>query len=767
MDILAKVPQVFLLLIQPENNTGLLVWLLLLVATTIAIMKIRSRWVKPSVPHYQKKQHKKRGYKIGCVYAWISFASLIGLFAVIFVSTSFEANDVITHVASRYTDGETSTLTCAPFYQCDIFLINNKETTVLRSVNLSENELKKYSSATRGFPATLNFGNNEIGLFRQTIKEEKELVIYLSWSRLIDQILARFFPWAGFLSIILMVLYFGLIRKISKELVRTAEALGEGHIADQQPAPSQFVEISAIQNALFNSEPAESLTSVGQVTLGDLNLLTYSFEDLNNLRSELFEPLRSLAATSLRIIQPTQERPEADQVFDVICSREDMDPFGKFDPVIFTLSGKTGEMFLENTRQLFKKSNNFDQSIPRSLFFIALRKGEQLVGVLWGAFQEERVFSTDDIEAIKSFASQLTQGEQNKTARNITSEIEIQKLNAIIRSTPDPLILLDANFNLKYANKNASILFGTKLEKGVGSPIDALLDAPALVNLLRSTITNETNNEITLINGNTYSALSKSINVLNLHNARLWIFRDITSFKEQERLKTEFVNTVSHDLRGPLSLIRGYANMIEMVGTLNDQQVVYSQKINESIEDMSKLINSLLDLGRIDAGVSMQLELVSVKELLDKVCGPIQVLAIQKKILFEKEFIGNDVLAQLDPGLVQQAVTNLLENAIKYSNEGSKVELKVISGDGQLKLSVQDNGLGIAKVDQPHLFEKFYRGKKAEIKTRKGSGLGLAIVKSIIEHHHGTVWFDSKEGIGSTFYITLPIRQQTIDKNSF
>jgi two-component system sensor histidine kinase VicK len=163
----------------------------------------------------------------------------------------------------------------------------------------------------------------------------------------------------------------------------------------------------------------------------------------------------------------------------------------------------------------------------------------------------------------------------------------------------------------------------------------------------------------------------------------------------------------------------------------------------------------------------MQLELVSVKELLDKVCGPIQVLAIQKKIIFEKEFIGNDVLAQLDPGLVQQAVTNLLENAIKYSNEGSKVELKVSSGNGQLKLSVQDNGLGIAKLDQPHLFEKFYRSKKTEIKTRKGSGLGLAIVKSIIEHHHGAVWFDSKEGIGSIFFITLPIRQQNMDKNSF
>ena len=225
-------------------------------------------------------------------------------------------------------------------------------------------------------------------------------------------------------------------------------------------------------------------------------------------------------------------------------------------------------------------------------------------------------------------------------------------------------------------------------------------------------------------------------------------------------MKSEFVATVSHDLRSPLTLIRGYATMLDMVGDLNEQQQGYARKIVSGVENMSRLVNNLLDLGRIELGVGLQVENVTVLDMIERVTSALQLQATQKNIELLVE-LSKDMphAVEADQALLHQAVYNLTENAIKYTPDGGRVTLRTLSLPEALIFSVEDTGIGIAEDDLPRLFEKFYRGKQREARAQHGSGLGLAIVNSIAINHGGKVWVDSVIGKGSTFYLQIPLAQ--------
>jgi len=234
----------------------------------------------------------------------------------------------------------------------------------------------------------------------------------------------------------------------------------------------------------------------------------------------------------------------------------------------------------------------------------------------------------------------------------------------------------------------------------------------------------------------------------------------VTHFKELDALKSEFVATVSHDLRSPLTLIRGYATMLEMVGDLNDQQQGYVKKIISGVESMSRLVNNLLDLGRIDLGVGLEVEQVTVLDIIERVTGSLQLQAAQKNIVLSVE-LSKDMpnAVEADQALLHQAVYNLVENAIKYTPEGGRVVIHTPSQPGFLTFAIEDSGFGIAADDLPRLFEKFYRGRQREARSQPGSGLGLAIVHSIATNHGGRVWVDSQVGKGSVFHLQIPLSQ--------
>jgi signal transduction histidine kinase len=310
------------------------------------------------------------------------------------------------------------------------------------------------------------------------------------------------------------------------------------------------------------------------------------------------------------------------------------------------------------------------------------------------------------------------------------------------------------------ANPAARLLFGLGIDAEIGQPVERVIKQRELFELLRDPKTEKRSLEVVFTQGQVYLAAVSDVIAEGQKVGRVCLLRDVTRFKELDTLKTEFVSTVSHDLRTPLTLIRGYATMLEMVGPLNEQQTGYARKIIGGAENMSRLVNNLLDLGRIEAGVGLKPEMISASELATRVIDGLQVQANQKKIQLRWEHTQQpNLLVEADPALLQQALHNLVENAIKYSRNDGKVTVLVNSQKDRMIFEVSDNGIGISPMDQARLFEKFYHPPQQVGADQSGSGLGLAIVRSVAEKHGGQVWLESQLGKGSTFYLAIPLRQ--------
>jgi signal transduction histidine kinase len=202
--------------------------------------------------------------------------------------------------------------------------------------------------------------------------------------------------------------------------------------------------------------------------------------------------------------------------------------------------------------------------------------------------------------------------------------------------------------------------------------------------------------------------------------------------------------------------MRGYLTMIPMTGSIAPKQEEYLNKIMGGIEQMTALIDDLLDLGRIDAGVGIVREPTAIADLILEAVESMQPHAAQRKQKLLVEALADRTIVG-DRQLLKHAVSNLIDNAIKYTPAGGMIRVGVDEHDGQLVVRVSDNGIGIAPADQVRLFEKFYRVKRRDTLDIRGTGLGLAIVKSIAGWHHGRVWVESQMGQGSTFYLALPI----------
>jgi signal transduction histidine kinase len=198
-----------------------------------------------------------------------------------------------------------------------------------------------------------------------------------------------------------------------------------------------------------------------------------------------------------------------------------------------------------------------------------------------------------------------------------------------------------------------------------------------------------------------------------------------------------------------------------MVGELNEQQQSYVRKIITGVENMSRLVNNLLDLGRIELGVGLQVETIPIRDTVEHVISTLQLQATQKQIQLTLEVAQSlPLFMEADQALLHQAIYNLVENALKYTPEGGRVTVRLRPEGESVVFEIQDTGIGIAPSDLPRLFEKFYRARQREARAQHGSGLGLAIVRSIAEQHGGKVWVESELGKGSTFYLQIPLKQK-------
>ena len=481
--------------------------------------------------------------------------------------------------------------------------------------------------------------------------------------------------------------------------------------------------------------------------------------DLSQAVRPVLEASLSLGAASVRIVLTPGALPVLDAEenrLSVYADGHAAQLYADLDEQILTVCRQQERIVLSHPFRPRILTYPPNAPVPESLVAVALKLENEIVGALWLAFDLSHSFSEEEIRFITTLAGQTALAVAN--ARHfLTAEIGRKRLEAILTSTSDPILVTDTKGQVSLANPAALRAFSSHKEL-VASPAEIRLP-PELSELMHITRESPRAIELSLPDGKIYSATVSTVYTEGRPVNRVCLLRDITHFKELDALKSEFVANVSHDLRAPLTLMRGYATMLEMAGSLNEHQLGYVHKIILSVENMTRLVNNLLDLGRIEAGVGLQLELVAPKELVEKAVSDVQLHATQKRIHLSTDLPSEGLpLIEADAALLNQALHNLLDNAIKFTDAGGKVQIGVRVKDDQVIFAVRDTGIGIAPLDQPRLFDKFFRVKRPGAKG-SGSGLGLAIVKSVAERHHGRAWVESQLGRGSTFYISLPIRQ--------
>jgi PAS domain S-box-containing protein len=507
-----------------------------------------------------------------------------------------------------------------------------------------------------------------------------------------------------------------------------------------------------------------------QARLSELNRLLLvsqgvaSSLDVREAVQPVLEAILATGAGAVRMILLPVDEEASQQDEAVLALGPHADAYARFDDQVAQLADRSEALFLADAAGVIRIQVASKGARLASAFIILLRHENRKYGVLWAGYDKPHQFSDSDQRFLNTLSGQAALAAANyHLFRSV--EAGRQRLAAILASTPDPVLVIDQFERLLLANPAAAKLLSPNAEMTRGLPVDKVVSQPALLEVLRSDVLEKLTGEVLLPDGRVYLATASPVESEGRPMGRVCILRDVTHFKELDLMKTEFVNTVSHDLRSPLTLIRGYATMLEMVGTLNDQQQTYARKIVQGVEGMSRLVNTLLDLGRVEAGVGLQLEIVPIADLIQRSLSPQLQVAVQKNIeltINTDKCSNPDAQIEADPVLFQQVIQNLLENAIKYTPSGGVILAQAQLVEKDLLFTVKDSGIGIDPMDQPHLFEKFYRGRQREAREQKGSGLGLAIVKSIVEHHGGKVWLESQLGKGSIFYMQMPLRQERV-----
>ena len=237
------------------------------------------------------------------------------------------------------------------------------------------------------------------------------------------------------------------------------------------------------------------------------------------------------------------------------------------------------------------------------------------------------------------------------------------------------------------------------------------------------------------------------------------VFRDLTTEIENDKLKSDFISIASHQLRTPLSAINMYTSMLRdgLAGELNEQQLPYIQTILTSVERMNVLIDTLLNITRIEAGgIIINHRLVQVDNLSREMFTEFIPAAQAKSIALTADLPDTMEPIYTDTLLIREICANLLSNAIKYTPEGGSVQFTLTDTPKELEWKVSDTGYGIPENDQKHIFLKFFRAENITNKDVSGTGLGLYLIKNIAESLGGELWFESTENVGSSFHFLLP-----------
>jgi PAS domain S-box-containing protein len=332
-----------------------------------------------------------------------------------------------------------------------------------------------------------------------------------------------------------------------------------------------------------------------------------------------------------------------------------------------------------------------------------------------------------------------------------TAELQLEKIRseAILSSIADGVVILGQNGEVLLANPVATRWLET---------LQPPEDQDRLREMLRNMAALFTQPREQDINLTNLDLAARSAPLI--HEERqaglLVVLHDITRLKAMDRLKTEFVSNVSHELRAPLTALKLYINLLRR--GLEEKREHYLSQLEDQANKLAALVNNLLDLSRLDRGaIPFAPEMVALAPLAHEVINTFADVASDRGLQLISSLPPDLPLVYADPLQIRQVFTNLLSNAINYTPAGGTIEIRLAHEADWVRCTISDTGIGIPPAELPHLFERFFRASNARQQHVSGTGLGLAIVKEIVELHGGSVSVESVLGVGTTFHVRLPV----------
>ncbi|NPA91998.1 MAG: GAF domain-containing protein [Chloroflexi bacterium] len=405
----------------------------------------------------------------------------------------------------------------------------------------------------------------------------------------------------------------------------------------------------------------------------------------------------------------------------------------------------------------------------RQVVAIPLALEDEFLGIIYIFRTSDRPFTVEEEYILRTFADHAAIAVRN--ARLYTElQLERNRLRTIIENSADGIMILDAECRVEVINRALSRMTGWPPERARGQMGGTVLHlenatGPDPCEKLRrgEVIREQIYREGDIIRpghpritvGVTYTPVFDDEGELQYIIVNV---NDITRFREAEEMKSTFISVISHELKTPVALIKGYAATLRREDVQWDEETIREGLaiIEEEADRLTQLIDNLLDASRIQAGgLKLEMDEVNLKDLIERVVKGFRMQTAAHEII-------TDVPEDLPPvwgdrERIRQILSNLLSNAIKYSPRGGVIRVGAWAEGDYVTVYVADQGIGIPEEEQANLFDKFYRVDSSLRRRTQGAGLGLYLAKALVEAHGGRIWVHSKPGAGATFFFTLPI----------
>jgi two-component system phosphate regulon sensor histidine kinase PhoR len=377
-----------------------------------------------------------------------------------------------------------------------------------------------------------------------------------------------------------------------------------------------------------------------------------------------------------------------------------------------------------------------------------------------------RIGSHDEIGELAEHISGLVETLQEKIR---VADEQRQKLESVFAGMAEGVLVLNAELRIETVNRSMETMIGRPARDVVGRTLlEAIRNVMLHDALEQFRATKEPVRQEIVLEAEPPAVLDVEISAVSEgtegQGKTMLVFHDVTRQKRLERMRTDFVANVTHEIRTPLTSIIGFIETLQQ-GALDDrpQALAFLKTIHQNAQRLNRLVDDLLTLSAIELGeTQLQMEKVDVGRAVEQAVAVMTPQASEKAIRIAKEIPAGLPIIRADRDRLMQILLNILDNAIKFTPEGGKIDISADPGEGgRLTVRIADNGVGIPRGEIPRLGERFYRADKMRSRELGGTGLGLSIVKHLLQAHGGSLSIDSAPGLGTTVSLAFPRFEET------